>query len=411
MTPPQILLIAVALLVVLTVGLGVALAQAVRFFSREVSNIEPPASRAKGQAPAKEAKVAAPAPPPAPKAAPPQRRTAGLAAVIFALVIIASGVAVGFFVRLMPQAASTEAGQIDILYSSMLGIAAAIFLLVEGLLIFAAFRFRRKPGDDTDGPPVHGSNRLELAWTVVPAVIVIWLGVYSYQVLTELQTPRPNAMLVEVTARQFQWQFRYPDTGVISNDLYVPQGQAVRLKLHSEDVIHSFWVPAFRIKQDAMPLRDTETFFTASALGEFPIVCAELCGAGHAQMGLTNRVIVQSPADFDAWMAEQAGAQPGDPAVALFNTTYACGSCHALDAANAAGQIGPDLNGIGARAAGRVPGLSAEDYLRQSILEPNVFLAPECPTGACAPGLMPQDFATRMPPPDLDALVAFLLQQ
>jgi cytochrome c oxidase subunit 2 len=408
MTAQQILLISVIALIILTGGIGAAIAYAVRFFSQQVSELQPPASRPR-EAPAKAA--AAPAPRAAPAAMPAGRRMSLLGAGLFAVAIIGAGVAVGLFARLMPAEASVEAGQVDVLFNSMLGIAATIFLLVEGVLLYSAFRFRRKRGEQGDGPPIHGSNRLEVAWTIVPAIIVIWLGVYSYQVLDQLQSPRPDAMVVEVTARQFQWQFRYPDTGVISNDLHVPQGQAVRLKLKSEDVIHSFWVPAFRIKQDAMPLRDTVTFFTANAVGEYPVVCAELCGAGHGAMGLSSHVVVQSPADFEAWMTEQAGAAPGDPRVALFSVTYGCGACHALSAANAAGQIGPNLDGIGTRAASRVAGLSAEEYLRQSILEPNAFISPDCPNGACQPGIMPQDFHTRMPPADLDALVSLLAEQ
>ena len=334
-----------------------------------------------------------------------------LGAVLFAVFVIAGGIAVGMFVHVMPVEASTEAQKVDVLYSSMLGIAAAIFLLVEGLLVYSSIRFRRKPGDNTDGPPIHGSNRLELAWTIVPAFIVIWLGITAYQVLLQLQEPRPDAMFVDVIAQQFQWQFHYPDSGVTSSDLHVPQGKAIRLRIQSLDVIHSFWVPAFRVKQDAMPLRDTVTYFTAIDLGEFPVVCAELCGPGHGQMGLSSHVVVQTQADFDAWIAEQAGAQPADPAVTLFTTTYGCAGCHTLGAANANGQVGPDLDGIGTRAGTRVPGLAAADYIRQSILDPNAFIAPQCPTGACPSGVMPQDFETRMPPEDLDTLVMFLLKQ
>ena len=338
-------------------------------------------------------------------------RAGGGGIVLFVAAIIAAGVAVGFFVRLMPVEATQEARQIDQLFSAMLGIATTIFLLVEGMLVYSAFRFRRRKGDSDDGPPIHGSTRLEIAWTIVPALVAIWLGVYSYQILAVIQAPRPEALTVEVTARQFQWQFRYPENGVVSPHLHVPRGQAVRLRLRSEDVIHSFWVPAFRVKQDALPQRDLDVYFTAHTNGEYPVVCAELCGAGHARMGLTSVVIVEEQADFEVWIAQQAGAKPDDPRIELFNVAYGCNACHALQAARATGQIGPDLNGIGARAAARVEGLAAEEYIRQSILEPNAFIAPECPQGACAAGVMPQDFDTRMAPGDLDAIVSLLLEQ
>jgi cytochrome c oxidase subunit 2 len=409
MTEQQIFIAAIVGFVVLTAGLGFALAQGIRLISAQVSQLAPPAT-----APARgAAKPAQPETPPAKAVTPaaPARRLAGAGILVFTLAIVAAGLGAGLFLRLMPAPASLEAGQVDVLFNSMLGIAVTIFLLVEGLIIYSALRFRRRRGEEGDGVALHGSSRLELAWTIVPAIIVIWLGIYSYQILVQLQTPRRDAMTVEVTGRQFQWVFHYPDAGVTATDLHVPQGKPVRLKLRSEDVIHSFWVPAFRIKQDAMPDRDTETFFTAEMAGEYPVVCAELCGAGHGQMGLISRAIVHSQDDFDAWMAEQAGAVPSNPAVALFTNTYGCSSCHALDAANAAGQIGPNLNGIGTAAASRVPGASPEQYIREAILNPNAFLAPECPTGACPPGVMPQDFGARMPAEHLDALVNFLLEQ
>ena len=395
-TPLLLFLSAVAAIVVLTGVLGVSLAVAFYWLDQKYRQAFGPAT---GAAAAVTAPVVV------------THRVAGPGAAISALVILFAGVLVGRYVRLTPLAASSRAEQVDLLFHTMLGIAAAIFLLVEGIIIFSAFRFRRKKGEEGDGLPIHGSNRLEVAWTIIPVLIVLWLGAYSYQIFAQIQTLPPEAMTVEVVSRQFQWEFRYPDLDLTTNDLYIPEGKPIRLKITSADVIHSFWVPAFRVKQDAIPMHETETYFTANAPGRYRVVCAELCGVGHARMGLISYVIVQSQIEFDAWVAEQqaAAGKPPDP-VALF-TKYGCNACHTLTAAGATGLVGPNLNGIGTIAATRVSAQSAEDYLRESILNPNAFIAPQCPTGACQPGIMPQDFGARMPQSHLDALVNFLLEQ
>ena len=312
----QLLLAAIAAIVVFTGGLGIGLALTARAFGAQVQRGTAAAPAAKDAA-ATRVKVTATARPRRTTAAAPTRPAqAGLGLVIFVLVILAAGVAVGRFARLMPISASSEAADIDLLFNAMLGISVVIFLLVEGLLVYLVLRFRRRRGDESDGLPIHGSNRLEVAWTIIPAVIVTWLGIFSFQVLDRLQAPRPEAMTVEVTGQQFQWRYHYPDSGVTSSDLHVPLGRPIRLKISSEDVIHAFWVPEFRIKQDAMPMRETNTYFTATRIGEYQVVCAELCGSGHSRMGLVSRAIVQSQADFDEWVAQQTGAGPSDQAIA-----------------------------------------------------------------------------------------------
>lgn len=227
------------------------------------------------------------------------------AAAIFVLVIIAVGVLVGRSVNLTPPIASEQAAQVDDLFNSLLGIASGIFLLVEGALVYAVIRYRRRPGHEGEGPSVHGDNQLELAWTIVPALIVFWLAVHSGQVLTRIRTTPPDAMPVRVVARQFSWEFEYPEYGIRSPDLHVPEGRSVALELNSMDVIHSFWVPAFRLKQDALPGRTTRTTFTASLPGTYPVVCAELCGVGHSIMH--TQVVVHEAAEFDAWLEEAGG--------------------------------------------------------------------------------------------------------
>jgi cytochrome c oxidase subunit 2 len=226
-------------------------------------------------------------------------------AAIFAVLVVAGGIFVGTQVRLMPPIASAEAAMVDRLYSSMLGIAAGIFFLVEGALLYAVLRFRKRRGHEGEGVATHGDNQLEIAWTVAPALIVFWLAAYSSQVLVQLHEVGEDAELIQVTTWQFSWEFEYPDYGITSSDLHVPVGTPVILELTSKDVIHSLWIPAFRIKQDARPMATTTTNFTAELVGEYPIVCAELCGVGHSLM--RSRVIVHEQAEYERWLEEAGG--------------------------------------------------------------------------------------------------------
>lgn len=333
-----------------------------------------------------------------------RHRSAGPGAALFALGLIAAGIVVAVFAKLTPVAASNTAEQVDLLFNTMLGIAAAIFVLVEGALVFFALRYRRKAGDTSDGRPIHGSNRLEIAWTIMPALIVLWLGTYSYQILTGIRQAAPGGgMTIEVTGRQFQWEFYYPEYDVrTTNDLHLPQGEAVSLQIVATDVLHSLWVPALRIKQDAVPGRQNAMNFIPDTAGVFPIRCAELCGAGHSRM--IGSVTIHELADFQAWATEQQ-AKPAADAPTII-TQYGCPACHTLTAVGAAGLVGPNLDGIGARAGEAVAGLSAEDYLRQSITDPNAHVVE-----GFQPGVMPQDFGQRMTPEELTTLVNFLLEQ
>lgn len=224
------------------------------------------------------------------------------AIVIVSMLLLVVGYLAATQLNLMPAEASTRAVVVDQLFRVLLGTAAVIFVLVEGVLVYAAIRFRRRAGDDTDAVPVHGNTTLELVWTAIPAMIVVAIGFYAYQVLTEIEQPAANPMVVEVVGRQFIWQFRYPEQGVTAQELHLPVNRPVRLEITSGDVIHSFWVPQFRGKRDATPGRVAEFLVTPIEIGEFPVRCAELCGPGHANM--TTKVIVQTQADFEAWLAE-----------------------------------------------------------------------------------------------------------
>ena len=270
---------------------------------------------------------------------------------------------------LMPVQASEEAVKIDSLFNLMMTIGTGLFLIVQGILIYSFFKFRRQPGDDSDGPYVEGNIPLEILWTAIPAVIVLAIAVYSFETYNQIGglnpmdhsvahahsssqmaqmpgaaiaaplrssqssdsqadpaiAPAASATLVAQTnsspsatqpyviqaaGLQFAWLFTYPETGVVAGELHVPVGREILLKITANDVLHAFWVPEYRLKQDAVPGQETELRFTPSKAGEYPVICAELCGAYHGVMKTT--VIAESPAEFESWMQEQVASRPDD---------------------------------------------------------------------------------------------------
>jgi len=294
---------------------------------------------------------------------------------------------------LLPADASVQAGQIDRLFNSMMSISTGLFLIIQGALIVSLFRFRQRQGDNTDAAPVHGNIPLEILWTAIPAGIVLWLAIYSFDVYkavdsgglqamghmahaqpqqvaawsnaaiaaplpqvaetdppsetrnqqqqdAAMQDPatararndqvpqrreapgagvtsptygatseeqgQPAAVVVNVTGLRYAWLFSYPGTDVTAGELHVPVNQDVELNISANDVIHAFWVPEFRLKQDAIPGRQGHLRFTPSATGEYSVICAELCGPYHGAM--KTRVIVQTPEEYQAWLQEQTAS-------------------------------------------------------------------------------------------------------
>jgi cytochrome c oxidase subunit 2 len=288
---------------------------------------------------------------------------------------------------LLPTAASDEAVLVDGLFNSMMTVSVGIFLIVEGVLIYCVFKYRRKAGDNQDGPPVEGNVPLEILWTAIPAFIVIGISIYSFEVYNDIggfdphavhdapiahspmsmpgsaiaatltDTPlntepnrnqqksdeamqdpataavrnadqipqhqdspgvgsvaptigpspdkagQPPALAVNVTGLQYAWLFTYPETGVTTGELHVPIGREVQINMTANDVIHAFWVPEFRLKQDAIPGRQSEIRFTPKKAGDYALICAELCGPYHGAM--RSQVVVETPEAFDKWMQEQ----------------------------------------------------------------------------------------------------------
>jgi cytochrome c oxidase subunit II len=254
----------------------------------------------------------------------------------------------GYNNGLMPIAASEEATHVDGLFNAMMTVATGLFIIVQGVIILAAIKFRRQKGDTTDGPAIEGNVPLEILWTSIPAVIVLWISFYSFEIYGEMGGFDPQAandmhgmhmhggnsaiaaemgdmksapqialgigaspasegtraaVNVNVLGLQYAWIFTYPDTSITSGELHVPVGQEVQLSMTAQDVIHAVWIPQLRLKQDIIPGTTTQLRFTTNRVGTYPVRCAELCGGYHGSM-VTN-MVVHTPEDYKTWVASQ----------------------------------------------------------------------------------------------------------
>jgi len=209
---------------------------------------------------------------------------------------------------------SAEADDIDTLLDVMIVLSCFVFSVVVVMLGYCLIKFRAKPGDESDGKPVHGNTKLEIAWTVIPTIIVLFGAAYSWLVLDDIETEAADQMPVTVTAQQFKWTFEYPDEEVTADEFHVPVGQQLELNLVALDVLHSFWVPEWRIKRDLVPIAegnptdvDNVVRVTPTVEGSYELVCTELCGLGHATM--RAHVFVESEEEFQQWISEQQAEQ------------------------------------------------------------------------------------------------------
>ena len=207
-----------------------------------------------------------------------------------------------FFIDWMPAARAEQADRVDDLTWFLTLSAGAIMVLVTTVLVYAVFAFRAKKGDESDGPPNHGNTKLEIAWTILPCILLAVMGVWAWVVLDQNEQLESDRIEIEVEAAQFAWIFRYPDAGIQTGDLRVPDGRQIVLKMRSQDVIHDLYVPEWRLKQDVVPGITTEMIVDTQGVGTYPVICAELCGAGHGIM--RSRVIVMEQSDYDAWLRD-----------------------------------------------------------------------------------------------------------
>jgi cytochrome c oxidase subunit 2 len=232
-----------------------------------------------------------------------------LVAIMIGLTIVQSVILVS--IHWFGTQGSVEAKEIDRLFNVMIVLSSFVFSVVIVMFGYAIWKFRAKPGDESDGKPIHGNTRLEIAWTVIPTVIVLFGAVYSAVVLADIGKKGKDPLPVDVTAQQYEWTFGYGG-GVTSKVLHVPIDQRVDFRLHALDVIHSFWVPEWRVKKDAVPGITTQVYTTPDRLGTYTLVCTELCGFGHSTM--RAKVIVEPRAQFDDWVSQTAKASAQAPA-------------------------------------------------------------------------------------------------
>ncbi len=274
---------------------------------------------------------------------------------------------------LFPPQASTNAAEVDALYMFLVALCGLTALGVIAAMTFFAIRYRRQPGNEV-GHDIHGSTALEIFWTAIPFVILMFVFAWGASLYFKLSRPPEDAMEVFVVGRQWMWKIQHMEGRREINTLHVPLGRPIKLTMTSEDVIHAFYVPAFRVKADVVPGRYTTLWFEPTQTGEFHLFCAEYCGTEHSRMG--GSVIVMQPAEYEAWLAgAQAGG--GTPSSGLTPVQLgrklfvekACATCHLTTP----GGVGPVLVGIYGRQVELATGATVkvdEAYLRESILTP-----------------------------------------
>jgi cytochrome c oxidase subunit 2 len=315
------------------------------------------------------------------------------------------GIAITLWIDWFPEQGATSANKIDTLYDVLLICSVPVFVLVMTIAIYSVVRFRAKPGDMGDGPPIHGNTRLEVIWVTIPFIMVTALAIYGWITLDDIEAKQPNEMVVNVTGQQFTWTFQYPEEKLDAKELVLPVDRPVEFRIHTKDVIHSFWVPQFRLKSDAVPGLTTKVRVTPDREGDFEVVCTELCGLGHSTMRQFARVVPAS--EFKSWVADQkkaagggatggGGKQAGGPDAEQIFTSAGCSGCHTLAKAGATAKVGPDLGKLGNVSAG---------FIRTSIEDPNAKI-----TKGYKPNIMPQDFKDKLSKEELDALVKYLLE-
>ncbi len=226
--------------------------------------------------------------------------------VAIGLVIAAALTAVAVLFQWLPESASEELDRIEGIYWFATIISIVIFALIAAVIIFSVWKWRVPLDDDRDGPPIHGHTGLEILWTAVPAILVTAIGIVSAVVLARNDEAGDNPLEVQAIGQQFTWKFVYPEQDNLqTGELVLPVGRAAHFTMSAVDVIHSFWVPNFGQKMDAVPGIETEIVVTPTRTGEFTVVCTELCGLGHATMRAKARVV--SEEEFEAWVAEEQG--------------------------------------------------------------------------------------------------------
>lgn len=317
--------------------------------------------------------------------------------IAIALVMGAVCTAVALLIPWLPVAAGREASRIQFVYWFTTAIAIVVFSVVGAVLIFEVWKFRVRPGDDSDGPPTHGHTALEIVWTAIPAVLVTAISIVSAIVLAKNGEAGSNPVVVKVVAQQFAWEFTYSN-GKTYGYLTLPEGRHTKLDITSKDVIHSFWVPQLSQKQDAVPGQHNYLVITPTRVATYPVICTELCGLGHSLM--RSHVDILSAADYATWVKAGGKASAGPPGLAVFQQS-GCAGCHTFKPAGATGTVGPNLDNLAQEAAQAHRG-ALNAFIEESIVKPEAYIAPGFSDE------MPHIFGTQIPPDKLQQLVQYL---
>jgi cytochrome c oxidase subunit 2 len=290
-------------------------------------------------------------------------------------VLVAIGTVVTYYlltsIYQLPEAASQQAVSIDQLFGGHFLFISFFFALIVVFALYVVFR--RKPGDEEMGAQFHGNTPLEIAWTVIPLIIVIGFGIWGYNVLRDVTSEKADEMTVKVTGQQWKWGFEYPDypdMGSVS-EMVLPVNQPVVLQMESIDVLHSFWVPEFRVKQDLLPGRVTTLRITPTEINDFKTRCAEICGTQHSLMLAT--VSVRSRADFEAWVTEMStsfATMSPEERGARWSAQFGCNSCHSIDGSALAGPTWLDLFGSQVTLSDGSTVTADNAYLHNSMMDP-----------------------------------------
>ena len=300
----------------------------------------------------------------------------------------------------MPPPGSSVAPQVDWIFNVLLGVSTFFFVLIVTLMVVFVFRYRRRPGVVMAAAPSH-STTLEIIWSVIPIAIVAFIFYYGLATYMEIMTQPRNGYDIRVTAQKWNWRFTYPN-GHSDGDLHVPVDEPVRLTMSSNDVIHSFYVPDFRVKMDVVPGRYTKTWFCATGVGEHGLYCTAYCGTGHSDM--LARVVVQSRADFDKWLSEADKELNNLPPVERGKRLYEknrCTQCHSIDGTRIRGPSFKGIYGQRVDFEGGTSGTVDDNYIRESILDPGAKIVlgyvNEMPT-----------FKGQLSDDDISALIEFI---
>ena len=300
-----------------------------------------------------------------------------------------------------PTQASGYAAQTDWLFNFIMGICVFFMVLIVSLLAVFIWRYRRREGHEPVPTAIHHTG-LELTWTIIPTILCVFIFYFGISGYIDLRKPPLNANEVQVVGQKWYWSFSYPN-GVTDSKLHVARGESTRLLMRSEDVIHSFYIPAFRIKMDVVPGRINKMWFTATESGEHQVMCTEYCGEKHS--GMLTKVVVHEPEEFQRWLKQAKDRNTNKDPVALGQELWAgrgCQQCHSVDGSRV---IGPTFKGLWGRHEDFADGTSLaaadENYIRQSILQPQAKVV------AGYPPIMPT-YQGKLTDTEIDGIIAYI---